>query len=284
MMSNVRDNFQAVILTGSRNRHNPLIEGTGLESKVLLPVFGKPMVLSVIETVAQSKYAPKMFVSTNDPEIQALSSTVPFDSLPSEETAVTSLLKSVDRTPGDGWLLLVSGDHPLLTPEMVDYFIDEVVERDLTMGVAVVSKSAVKAAYPQSKRTYFPAKGDAYSGGNMYLINKARFKGNIESFETVDQNRKQPWKSALKLLDPWSLFLAAFRQLSIYEVTERVSGRMGCHTGVVVMPYAECCMDVDKESDRVIAEKILAARQSKATVNNADNVDDASLRQQASVI
>lgn len=254
-----QETLQAVILTGARDVHNPLLEGTGLQSKVLLPVGGKPMVLSVLEAVAASRYAPKLYVSSNDPQILSLNTTIPYEGLPSEDRAVRSLLKSLERLPGEEWVLFVSGDHPLLTSEMVDYFVEEVMARDLAFGVAVVDRAVVNRHYPQSRRTYFPVKNGAYSGANMFLINKRTFQGSANFMETIDRNRKKPWKSVL-MLNPISMIRILLRQLDIHEVAREACKAFRCKAGIVEMPFAEACMDVDKPSDRELAEIILRKR------------------------
>jgi GTP:adenosylcobinamide-phosphate guanylyltransferase len=253
------DTLQAVILTGARDVHNSLLAGTGLHSKVLLPVGGKPMVLSVLEALVGSRYRPALYISTDDPELQALPTSVPFQTLPSGDRAVGSLLKALELLPGQEWVLFVSGDHPLLTPEMIDYFIEQTLCQDLTFSVAVVARDVVNRAYPQSRRTYFEAKGGAYSGGNLILVNKRRFQGDAAFMETVDRNRKHPMRSVF-LLDPLTMLLVLLRCLDIHEMARRASKAFGCNAGIVEMPFAECCMDVDKPSDLEIADMILAKR------------------------
>ena len=259
--------LSAVILTGSRDGQNvlltsPGVDSTGIESKVMLPVGGKPMVASVFEAVAATRYKPKMYVSTNDPAIEALPLSVPFTVLPSGQTAVQSLLRGLEGVQDSEWVLFVSGDHPLLTTEMIEYFVTESMERKLSLGAAVVNRNLVNQHYPNSRRTYFPVKGGAYSGGNMYLIHKETFMGNVSVLETIDRNRKKPWKSA-GMLDVWSMIQLLFRTLDIHEVAEKATGIIGCKSGVVEMPYPECCMDVDKLSDKEIAEEILTRRRQK---------------------
>ncbi len=252
--------LQAVILTGVRRNTNPLLQGTGLHNKVLLPVGGKPMVQSVLETLAASRYSPEIYISTNDPDIQSLAAPVPFKTIPSESKAAQSFLRSLERVPGKGWVLFASGDHPLLTPEMVDYFIEEVMRRDLTLGVAMVSRELVDAHYPQTQRTYLPVRGGEYSGGNLYLVNKQKFLNQNERIiEMIDENRKNPLKS-IKVLDPISMLQILLRRLDLHEFAQKASKMVGCRCGFVEMPFAECCMDVDKPSDKDIAEMILARR------------------------
>jgi hypothetical protein len=238
------DTLQAVVLTGTRDAHNPLLTGTGLQSKVLLPVGGQPMLLSVLEALSGSRYRPQLYVSSSDPEVLALSSRIAFASLPSEERAVLSMLKSLERLPGEGWVLFASGDHALLTAEMVDYFVEAVQKQGLTFGVAVVNRREVERTYPESQRTYFPVKGAAYSGGNLFLIHKRHFQGDASFMETIDRNRKNPMRSAM-LLNPWTMLQVLFRRLTLPQIAERASKVFRCHVGVVEMPFAECCMDVD---------------------------------------
>lgn len=255
--------LQAVILTGGRDIHGPLLQGTGIESKVMLPVGDKPMVVSVLETLAQLRHQPRLWLSTQDPAIQSLKTDTPFEILPNDEGAVLSILKALDNLPAGEWVLFVSGDHPLLTPEMVEYFIDEAVKRDAALVAAVVERETVQRKYPHSQRTYFQARRGAYSGGNLFLINQNKFHPNFHFMDTIDRNRKQPWKSAF-MLDLWSLVQIVCKRLTIEEVAKRASKALGCRADVVVMPYAECCMDVDKPSDKKIAELILAERHEEA--------------------
>jgi|GEM_PF-178996 len=252
--------LQAVILTGSRDSHNPLIAGTGLQSKVMLPLLGQPMVAYVLQAVAGSRFRPDIHVSASDPAVAGLKTGIPFRAWPSEDRAVSSMLKSLERLPQAEWVLFVSGDHPLLTSEMIDYFVTEVMRRDLTFGAAAVSRSQVNRHYPQSRRTYFKVKGDAYSGGNLFLVNRRKFHGSVAFMEMIDRNRKKPWKNLFRL-NPIAALRIVLKLADIHEVAEAASRVFGCNAGIVEMPFAECCMDVDKPSDRDIAEAILARRQ-----------------------
>lgn len=251
--------LQAVVLTGKRDSHNPLIAGLGLQSKAMLPLLGKPMVLYVLEALAAMEHQPAIYVSAGDPDVLSLNTSIPFQIVPTEERAVLSMLKSMERLPEPEWVLFVSGDHPLLTAEMVNYFVNETIRRDLTFGVAAVRRSQVNRLYPYSRRTYFPVKHDAYSGGNLFLINSRQFQGSAAFMETIDRNRKKPWKN-LFMLDPITMLRIFLRQLDIHEVSRYGSRLFGCNAGIIDMPFAECCMDVDKPSDHEIAEMILQRR------------------------
>ncbi|MEB3286764.1 MAG: nucleotidyltransferase family protein [Vampirovibrionales bacterium] len=250
----------AVILTGSRDQHNILLSGTGLSSKTLLPVGEKPMVQWVFDALSATAYKPRLYVSTNDPAIEQREFGAPALSVPSGTSAVSSFLQAIDNVSADTeWVILASGDHVLLTPEMVTYFVEEAQRRQLTLAVSVVAKSTVQAHYPNSKRTYMPLKGDAYSGANLYMVHKPSFSGQRRVLETIDQNRKKPWKSVF-MMDWFSIVRVFARQVDIHELATLASKTIGCKTGCVVLPFAEACMDVDKPSDKEIAETIIEHR------------------------
>ncbi len=218
------------------------------------------MLVSVLKAVADSGFAARIWVSTQDPQVRALSAKYAFEVIPNASGAVRSLLKALQALPAEAeWVLFVSGDHPLLTPEMLNYFVRDGLRKDLDLIVAVVERSVVQAAYPESQRTYFHARDGAFSGGNLFLINRARFQANVAVMETIDANRKKPWKNAF-MLNPLSLFKILCRQLTMSQVAQEASRLLGCRADVVVMPFAECCMDVDKPSDKALAETILQRR------------------------
>lgn len=260
MMTPTQPIIQAVVLAGVRDCGNALLSGTGLRNKVLLPVGGQPIVLRVLSAIAATCFETERYVSTDDPEVAALSSQMPFQVIPPGGTAVQSFLSAIENVTGDSpWVLLASGDHALLTPDMIEYFVADAVRRDLTFAGAVVSRACVERHYPRSRRTYFPVKGDAYSGGNLYLVNKTRFLANAGVLEIIDGNRKKPWKS-MAMLNPWQMMQLLLRRRTMHEVADMASDLIGCKTGFVEMPFAECCMDIDKPSDKAIAEVILARR------------------------
>ncbi len=260
-------NLKIVILTGGREGHQRLLGGTNIRHKALLPVGGKPMVISVFDESVCSEYKPEMFISTNDPDIENMDTSVSFTAIPSENSAVQSLVGSLARLPEDtDWALFISADHPLLTTEMVDYFVTEVLNSDCDLCVAVVGKKLVQQHYPDSKRTYLPVKGDAFSGANMYMVNKKAFSGRSAYLETIDRNRKAHWKSIFGL-DFKSIVQGLLRMLTIQELIARANPLVGCRCGAVEMPWPEACMDVDKPSDKVIAEAILEKRKQAASTS-----------------
>lgn len=257
-----------VILTGGRDGHQELLSGTGISCKALLPVGGKPMVQSVIDAVEASQYETEIYLSTSDDSVEQLAKAQGLNTLNNATTAARSFLAALNQLPEKkhDYVLFISADHPLLTTEMIDYFVEQAIADGADITAAMIPKSLVKKHYPDAKRSFLQLKNDGYSGGNLYLVNQATFNGSPEILEELDQHRKQKWKPIVKhlLTKPWLLFLFAIRQLDVHRVVHLAEPFLHCRCGVVVMPWAECCMDVDKVSDQILAEEILAARKNKA--------------------
>jgi len=255
--------ISVVILTGGRDGHQELVKGTGLNSKVLLPIGGKPMVQRVIETAQASRYQPEIFISTADPDVVQLAKNQGLAVVPNEKAAVRSFLTALNHLPDkNGWVLFISGDHPLLTTAMVDYFIEDTLAQGVDITAAMIPQSVVQARYPDAQRSYLHLKGDGYSGGNLYLLNQGAFNPEASFLEELDAHRKQKWKPIVKRLlsRPWLLCRFLLRQLTIHQLALLAEPLMGCRCGIVVMPWAECCMDVDKLADKLLAEAILAGQ------------------------
>lgn len=253
-------NLQAVILTASRSTPSPLLQSSSFQSKTLLPVAGSPMLCWVLQALETSTHRPKIAISTSDPAVVFhAAQRQAFDIFSPGKTAVQSLLNAVEASSSAEWVLIISGDHPLLNAEMVDSFIVRAQQTGAALSVAVVSQHTLRAAHPASRRTFFPLKGGAYSGGNMYLLHRPSFQVHSSLLEVLDRNRKNPWKTLL-YLDMGFILAVLLRQLTIHDVAQRVSVPLGCPVAVVDMPYAECGMDVDKPSDLQLADQILRQR------------------------
>lgn len=265
-MSGTDMNIQAVLLAGARTGSSPLVRGTPYSNKVLLPVAGKPMLQWVLEAVSASRHRLEVFISAQSPDEIQLEPELPYSWIPAGHSPVDSFLGALDALAGADRVLVVSGDHPLLTCQMVDYFVEEALRHPAALTAAVVDKDCVRAHYPHSRRTFFSVKGGAFSGGNLFLVDLKAFDANRTALEHVDRNRKRPWMNLgqnLGQLGVKTVLDVILRRIDIHELVGRLSDLIGCEAGVVEMPFAECCMDVDKPSDLVIAEAILKQRLSE---------------------
>jgi hypothetical protein len=81
----------------------------------------------------------------------------------------------------------------------------------------------------------------------------------LELWQTIEQDRKKGWK-IIAAFGPWLLLRVLLKSISLRDGLAKAGARLGLKASLIAMPMAEACIDVDKESDLVLAEKILAAR------------------------
>jgi hypothetical protein len=158
-----------------------------------------------------------------------------------------------------GPLLVTTSDHPLLLPAMIEYFCAAAERSGAEVVAAVVSESLLRERFPQTRRTFIPLRGEAVTGANLFWFRSPAGAEAARFWRRSEAVRKQPWR--LAGLFGWrALALFALRRLDLEAAAQRASVRLGVRVAVVRLPFAECGIDVDRQADVALAERILAER------------------------
>ena len=246
--------FGALVLAGGRP-DDPLARQAGVATKVLVPVAGRPMVAWVLDALRAAPSVERIALSIGDtvqvdgPDIRR----VPLAGSPE-----ASVLSALDSLAAPTPLLVTTGDHPLLTAEMIERFC-AALPADADAVVALATESVIGAAYPETRRTYFRFAGEGYSGGNLFALRTPAARGLIEAWASLGRHRKRPWR-LVSAVGPAALLRFLVGRLSLEAAMERLSRLAGCRVRAVALPFAEAAMDVDKPPDLALAEAILARR------------------------
>jgi GTP:adenosylcobinamide-phosphate guanylyltransferase len=258
--------FTALVLAGSRGPDDPVARAAGVPHKCLAPVAGVPMALRVVEALAASPGIDRIAVALEDPalvdQLPALRPLIAAGRCVLLATAATPSL-SVQRALGELTdplpLLVTTGDHPLLTPEIVAHFCAaaRATAADLVAGLA--SAAAIRAAYPDAQRTYLRFREERYSGANLFAVLQPEGRRAVAFWRRVEQERKRPWR--LVRAFGWRPLLAyLLGRLTLDDALARASSVIGARLAAVVLPQAEAAIDVDKPADLELVETILARR------------------------
>jgi GTP:adenosylcobinamide-phosphate guanylyltransferase len=232
----------------------------GVAHKCTLPIAGKPMLQWVLEALRKSSVAKPFVVSIDDSK--AVSRADDTETLPSAVSAPASAIKAIQHI-GSFPVLITTGDHPLLTPAMISHLQNESENSGADVLVGLAMAETIRAAYPDTKRTYFNLGGTRVSGCNLFAIRSAAGLKLLERWQDLEKNRKQPWKLVGAFgLKPIILF--ALGQLTPQRAFAQVSQKLGIKVEPVYMPFAEAAIDVDKPSDHALAEQILGKRSTPA--------------------
>lgn len=260
-MMQAKAEFTALVMAGRRGPKDDLAEATGSSHRALLDVDGVPMLLRVIRTLRASPSVDAIAVSIDDahalegfPELEGV--TV-HRSLPSPSQSVLDFLET--RPSGEP-VLVVTADHALLTPEMVEHFATSCGASEADVLVALVEETLLREAYPETTRTYLRFRGEGFSGANLFAFKSERGRRVAAFWVKAEQFRKQPWR-LVSAFGPVALLLFMLRLLDLDAALERASRGIGARVSAVRIPFAEAAIDVDRKSDLELVNRILKQRQ-----------------------
>ncbi len=170
------------------------------------------------------------------------------------------LKKGVESFPQADWLLIVSGDLPLLTPEAISDFLERCSYFSADGYYSVLSRSTMESSFPQTIRTYARLKEGCLTGGNVILLRPEVLKDNWELGKKILAARKKPLQLA-QILGLKVVLKFLLRSLTVKEAEERLSRLTGYNLKAVFTPYAEMGLDVDKKEDLDLVKKVLEGKQ-----------------------
>ena len=128
----------AIVMAGSRPGPDPLLSGTGVSTKALLPVAGTPMLVHVVRALRASPLVgPITVLAQNSAELAdepGLAGLADLHFADSGQGISSSLAAALP--PGDEPLLGTPADNVLLTPMMVADFVRGVTARRITTAEA----------------------------------------------------------------------------------------------------------------------------------------------------
>lgn len=250
----VLGDIRVLILAGQREGVvDPLCGDAGIERKALLPLCGRPMIDYVLDALSVAGMARPFHVSGFDARYDPRLTQSP--SAPGPAGSALSAIEAGIDMP----MLLTTADHPLLTDEMLRVFITGAQEIGADFCVGLAPKTVIQPAYPDVKRTYLNFSDQSVSGCNLFYIANADGIEAIRFWQAAQHDRKKPWKLALRF-GLGTLLKYAVGRLSLEAAFDHASKKIGITARPVIIPIAEAAIDVDKPSDKVLVEQILAAR------------------------
>ena len=250
--------WTAIVLAGSRPGADPLAERFGVPLKALVPVGGESMVGRVVGTLRQCARVARVVVLTQAPDRLAWLAEDPRVEVTASRPDIAGSLAAVLGGDSAPWPALVTtADHPLLTPEMVEHFLDSSAGSDATMGI--VERGVMLARFPETKRTWIRFGPDAFTGANLFTFQTGRALRAIDLFGRAEADRKRRHR-LIWHFGPALAFSAATRSVSVAGGMARLSRRLGIRATAVALPFPEAGIDVDRLEDHALAERILADR------------------------
>ncbi|MBN1955498.1 MAG: nucleotidyltransferase family protein [Anaerolineae bacterium] len=270
-MSEKKPPIAGIITAGyTPGEDDPLADHTSGRPKAMLPVGGRSMIAYVIDALAGSRHVQEIAIVGLPEEYHA--SLPPFlQHVPDRggllANAEAGMEYAYAHMSSAGGVLISSSDLPLVTPAVVDRFIDDCLETEHDVYYSIIERSVMEARFPSSRRTYVRLKDGQFAGGDMFFV---RSKPNVdkqELWERVTNARKHPLKQVRLLGGIVPLVRLVTRQMSLAEAEERASRIVGLRGRAVICADAEIGMDVDKPIQLDIARAELESNASKPRSN-----------------
>ncbi len=256
---------RALVLAASRGPDDPLAKAFGLPHKCLLEVAGEPMLRRVVRALACAPEIADIAIVIDDEKAarQALGPELAARArfLPPKDSASASTLAALEdlwREQPDMPVLVTTGDHALLSPEMIREMVRAAMrepEADLLVGLAAREK--VRRAFPEVKRTWLKFGPDAVTSCNLFLFRSAQALNAARFWQQVERNRKKPWRIA-RAFGLWPLIRLLLGWATLGQAFELASARLGVRAVPVLLSLPEAAVDVDKPEDLALAERIAA--------------------------
>ncbi|NPA27202.1 MAG: NTP transferase domain-containing protein [Chloroflexi bacterium] len=262
--------MKAIVMAGGTpSPDDPLYPYTQGRPKALLDIAGKPMLQWVLDALNASQAVDGLLVYGVNPQMYPWRVTKPVTWRSDRGSMVKNILAGLEELshdePEDAWVLLVSGDVPTITGEILDWAAEN-VRHFPTVDVVyhVVERRVMEQRFPGVRRTYLRLRDVEVCGGDVNLARVRVGKRDDDLWDRLYAARKSPLRQAA-LVGWGTLLKILLRRLTLAEAVAEVSQRLRLPGIAVLSPYAELAMDVDKPEHVEIVRRELSQRQGEDT-------------------
>ena len=243
---------------------DPLYAYSNGDSKALIDVAGKPMIQWVLDALGEAKQVNNVIVIGLSPK-GGLTCKKPLYYLSNQGRMLANIVAGVNKSrelnPKTQYVLIVSSDIPALKGEMVDWLVNTCMETKDDLYYGVCSRDVMETRYPNSKRSYTKLEDMDICGADINLTHVSMTDAeHLNTWEQLIGNRKSSFKQAA-VIGVGTLFKVATRSITLNDLVQNVSERIGIKGHAIIWPYAEACMDVDKPHQLEMMREDLAKQQ-----------------------
>lgn len=242
--------IDAVITAGGIPKPDePLYPLTQGKSKALLPIGGKPMTQWVLDALDGAATVGRIVLVGLAPGEGGLTSHKELRYVPNAGSMLGNVEAGVkhilELDPSAKKALIISSDIPCVTPEMVDWMANTCLASDHEVYYGLIAEADMERRFPGSRRTYFAIKEGRFCGTDVIVVSTALVGHYHPAWNDIVGARKNILKQA-SIVGFDTLLLMLLRQMTIPEAERRSQTKLGIKGRILLSPYAELGMDVDK--------------------------------------
>jgi GTP:adenosylcobinamide-phosphate guanylyltransferase len=251
--------MDAILLAGGIPQPDkPLYHESNDQSKALIDIAGKPMAQWLLDAINLSGQIARVIIIGVDAS-SGLHCRKPLTFIPDGGGLLDNVLLGISyvrqHSPETTRILLSSTDIPTVTHKIIDWRIEAAQAEEADLDYVVVERATMEARFPDSKRSYIRLQDIEVCGGDLNVIN-VKLADKTDLWDRLIAARKSVRRQAA-LLGYDLLLRLLTRRITLQQGEEKVSQRLGIRGHVVVSPYAELAMDVDKPEQLAIVRRDL---------------------------
>lgn len=262
------DQFVALVLAADRGNLDPVAQYTGAVCKAFAPIGGKPMVIRVLDVLNSCNQINSVFLC-GPPESQLAACKELLQRIENKHVNWVRNLDSPARSAAHGLssvdmqhrVLLTTADHALLTPEIVNYFLEASRNPECDATVGMIRYETVQNKYGNAKRTVIRLRDGNFCGCNLFTFN-ARGRALVDFWQQAEALRKRPWKLISRVLGWRAVWSYLLGRLTLDQALQQISKKTGVRICPVILPFPEAGIDVDKVEDLLLVKSVLAKTES----------------------
>ena len=254
--------FTAIILAADRNPDDPLIQASNACCKALVEVDGIPMLQRVVSALQDSEHVDNILLS--GPAREQLASNEFLENAlkngriswrAPQNSPSNSAYQAMQSLPQHSRTLVTTADHPLLTAEIVNYFLGHALETGADVAVGVIRFSAIRKKFPNVKKTVTRLRDGGYCGCNLFAFLTPQSHRVAAAWRRVEQQRKNPLR-IVSQLGWWSVLRYLLGYMTLDKALAELSERLQVCIKPVHLPFPEAAIDVDSIADQRLVEEI----------------------------
>ena len=247
-------------MAASRGPDDPMARAFKAKHKCLIEINGIPMLVRVVQTLKVVSEIGSIGVSIDtDDVLRSTSGLEQLKLFKSADSAPKSVATAIEQMEKPFPLLVTTADHPLLTPQMVEYFLRHAQNTKGDVAVGLASRTDIENVDRSAKRTYFKFRNNDFSGCNLFYLKSEKAMKAVLFWHKVDKQRKRPLVLA-RMFSPVMMVKYLFGRLTLKDGLEYASKLLDVRINSVVLPFGEAAIDVDKPEDHQLVTKLLKKR------------------------
>ncbi|PSJ18611.1 nucleotidyltransferase family protein [Nitrosomonas supralitoralis] len=257
--------FVALVLAADRTNKDPITQNTGAACKAFAPVAGIPMIIRVLDTLMACDQistiilcGPPESLHVHCPELRQRIASGQVSWIPNLDSPSRSAENGLSHIPSNTPVLLTTADHALLTPSIVQNFLQRSLATESNATAGAINQSIIAAEFPNSKRTIIRLRDGGFCGCNLFCF-KPQGRSVVEFWRKAEDLRKRPWRLIAQVLGFRTVLSYLLGSLTMHQALAALSDKSGVTIQAIMLDDPRAGIDVDKIEDLVLAESILKA-------------------------